>query len=245
MYQVLNGQSSDTLDFHRHKLIEELTHWIQPSRNVVHVYDSSYRDQLMSLLSSTSKHHVKDVPQDESEWIKLMNQWIRNTSNEEIIFNREVYQILAVDGFYGFRPKDLKHYLSGVLLPLRSEFKMHAKGVRAMYEFFDQTATIASLSGTDTACAIFLALLELYANLLKKLLMDDQIRFQVQQAKSWAEGFLHKHSDYYRDVKYVNETLLKTLIKVYAKQFTDEEKMKLVGREMFKCLNAMCNEKLK
>lgn len=243
VYHVLEGRPTDTLDFHRHKLIEELTHWIQPSEIVVNSNDSSYRDQLMTLLSSTCKQKVKDVPLDESEWLKLLNQWIRNSSSEEIIFTREIYQILAVDGFSGFRPKDLKNYLASVLVPLRPEFKMHAKGVRAMYEFFDQHSNIESLSGTDSACAIFLALLVLYENLLQKLLMDDQVRFQLQQAKSWAEGFLHKHSDYYHDVKHVNDMLLKTLGDVYAGQFTDDEKMKHVGRELFKNFNALCDEK--
>lgn len=245
IYHVLKGQPSDTLDFHRQKLIEELIHWVQPSQNVINTYDSTYRDQLMTLLSSASKHNVKDVPLDESEWLKLMNQWIRNTSNEEIIFNREIYQILAVDGFHGFRPKDLKHYLTGVLLPLRSEFKMHAKGVRAMYEYFDQNSYIESLSGTDSACAIFLSLLELYAKLLKEVLMDDQVCFQLQQVKSWVEGFLHKHLDYYRDVKYVDKSLFKKLMNVYSEQFTDEKKLKYVGGELFKNLSVLSDEKLK
>lgn len=245
IYRVLHGQPSDTLDFHRHKLIEELIQWIQPSQNVIHTYDSSYRDHLMTLLSSASKHNVKDIPQDESEWLKLLNQWIRNESNEEIIFNREIYKILAVDGFYGFKPKDLKYYLTGILLPLQSEFKMHTKGIRAMYEFFDQNSNIESLSGTDSACAIFLALLDLYAPLLNNILIDDQVRFQLQQVKSWAEGFLHKHSEYYRDVKHVDETLLKMLVNVYSEQFTDEKKMKYVGGELFKNLSALCEENLK
>lgn len=242
---MLKGQPSDTLDFHRQKLIEELIHWVQPSQNVINTYDSTYRDKLMTLLSSASKHNVKDVPLDESEWLKLMNQWIRNTSNEEIIFNRDIYQILAVDGFHGLRPKDLKHYLTGVLLPFRSEFKMHVKGVRAMYEYFDQNSYIGSLSGTDSACAIFLALLELFSKLLNEVLMDDQVRFQLQQVKSWVEGFLHKHSEYYRDVKYVDESLLKKLMNIYSEQFTDEKKLKYVGGELFKDLSVLCDEKLK
>lgn len=245
MHQVLMGQPSDTLDFHRHKLIEELIEWIQPSQNVVNTYDATYRDELMTLLSSASKQQVKDVPLDESEWLKLMNQWIRNTSNEEIIINREVYKILAVDGFHGFRPKDLKHYLTCILLPLRTEFKMHAKGVRAMYEYFDQNLSIESLSGTDTACSIFLALLKLYAKLLKEKLTDDLVRHQLQQVQSWAEGFLHKHSEYYRDVKHVDEMLLRTLGNVYCEQFTDLKKMKYVGNELLKNLSVLCDDKLK
>lgn len=245
IYHVLNGRPTDTLDYHRHKLIDELIQWIQPSQNILDTYDSSYRDQLMTLLSSASKQNVKDIPLDESEWLKLLNQWIRKSSNEDIIFNRDIFQILAVDGFLGFRPKDLKQYLTNILIPLRSEFKMHAKGVRAMYEFFDQNSNIESLSGTDSACSIFLALLDLYANLLKKLLLDDQVRFQVQQSKSWAEGFLHKHSDYYHDVKHVDEILLKSLANVYSEQFTDKKKMKHIGRELLKNLNVLCDQKFK
>lgn len=228
--QVVNGRPSDTIQFHRRQLAEELVGWI--TEDVPDTFNATYRNQLMTVLASTFKHTMKDIPVDESEWMKLLNQWIRNNSSDDVVFTREIYQILAVDGFRGFRPKDLKQYLATILIPIRAEYRMHSQGVRAMYEFFDEDLNIESLTGTDSACVIFLALLNFYVSNLE--LLDDQICYQVQQAKSWAEGFLHKHSEYYHDIKNVNENVIKTLGNVYSQQFTDARDWKTVGEELLK-----------
>lgn len=228
--RVVNGRPSDTIQFHRHQLAEELLGWI--TKDVPDTFNATYRDQLLTILASAFKQTIKDIPIDESEWIKLLNQWIRINSLNDVISTRDIYRVLAVDGFRGFRPKDLKRYLSSILIPIRTEYRMHDKGVRAMYEFFDKDLTIESLTGTDSACVIFLALLEFYVSNLK--LLDDQICYQVQQAKSWAEGYLHKQSDYYHDVKNVTENLIKTLGNVYSQQFTYPEDWKTVAKELLK-----------
>lgn len=234
VYRVRKGNNHDTLSFHRRTLMEEMKQFLHPCDESFQ--DFSYRDKLITLLASSSKTPVIDIPIDILEWHKLLNQWIRNHVLEDIIFNREIYAILAVDGFYGFKPKELKHYLSRILLPLRYEFQLHTQAVRSMYRWIAKNPLVASLPGTNSACLIFLALLEFYTEQLVKLLFDDQMRFQVQQAKSRAEGFLHKHSDYYRDIKNVDEALVISLSQVYSKEFTDPEKCKNIAEEMFKLL---------
>lgn len=230
--RVIRGRPSDTIQFHRRQLAEQVVEWI--TKDVPDIFNTSYRDQLMTLLASAFKQPVKDMPLDESEWLKYLNQWIRINSYDDVVYSRDIYKILAVDGFRGFRPKDLKHYLVGILLPIRVEYRMHAQGVRAMYEFFDENLSIESLTGTDSACVIFLALLQFYVSNLEVL--DDQISFRMQEAKSWAEGFLHKHSDYYQDIKNVNEDVINTLDDLYTQQFLDTRDWKTVGEELLKSL---------
>lgn len=226
--QVVHGRPCDTIQFHRRQLAEQLVKYI--TGDIPDTFNTPYRDQLMTMLATAFKQTMKDMPLDESEWLKLLNQWIRINSSDDVIFNREIYKILAVDGFRGFRPKDLKHYLAGILLPIRIEYRMHAQGVRAMYEYFNEHLDIQSLTGTDSACVIFLTLLQFFVSNLE--LLDDQICFQIQQAKSWAEGFLHKHSIYYHDIKNVNEDVIKSLGNVYSEQFTDAKDWKIVGMEL-------------
>lgn len=232
VFQITHGHPTDTIQFHRRLLAEKLVECI--TEDVPDTFNTTYRNQLMTVLATAFKQTIKDIPLDESEWLKLLNQWIRTNSSEDVVFNREIYKILAVDGFRGFRPKDLKHYLADILLPIRAEYRIHAQSVRAMYEFFNDHLNIQSLTGTDSACVIFLALLHFYVSKLE--LSDDQICFQIQQAKSWAEGFLHKHSSYYHDIKKVNEDVIRTLGNVYSELFTDGEDWKTIGRELLKNL---------
>lgn len=230
--RVVRGRTTDTIQFHRRRLAEQVVEWM--TKDVLDTFNAPYRDRLMTLLASAFKQTVKDMPLDESEWLKLLNQWIRINSYDDVVYGRDIYKILAVDGFRGFRPKDLKHYLAGVLLPVRVEYRMHARGVRAMYEFFDENLNIESLTGTDSACVIVLALLEFYVSNLEVL--DDQISFRVRETRSWVEGFLHKHSDYYQDIKNVNEDVIKKLGDVYTEQFLDTKDWKTVGGELLKNL---------
>lgn len=226
--RMIHGRPSNTIQFHRRQMAEQLIEWI--TEDIPDTFNTKYRDQLMTLLASAFKQTIKDMPIDESEWLKLMNQWIRINSLNDVIFNREIYQILAVDGFRGFRPKDLKYYLTSILLPIRVEYEMHAQGVRAMYDFFNENVNIESLTGTDSACVILLALLDFYTSNL--VILDDQICLKIQQAKFWAEGFLHKHSEYYHDINNVNEDVIKMLGNIYCQHFTDKKDWKTVGKEI-------------
>ena len=234
VYRLRQGQTHDTLSFHCCAIIKEMKQTLYPYDESLQ--DFSFRDRLITLLASSSKVPILDIPTDLSEWFKLLNQWIRSHIVEDVIFNRDIYEILAVDGFYGFKPKELKHYLMRILQNLRHEFQLHTKSVRAMYLWISKNPLIASLPGTDSACLVFLSLLEFYSEQLHTLVFDNQVQYQLQQAKSQAEGFLHKHSDYYRDIMHVDETLVTSLARVYSKEFNDPEKCKTVAEEMLKLI---------
>lgn len=241
--QVVLGRPFETLQFHRRRLIKQLADWIG-------VFDEDddfssskdengrYRHELVSLLATTSKKYFIDVPSDNSEWTKLLNKWLKANTSGAVLSNRAVYRILAVDGFRGFKPKHLTFYLPEVLLPLRGEYKSHVRGIRNMYDFFDKNEKVSSLTGTDSACVVFLALLHWYERQMEDDLMkDDQIMFQVKQAKSWAEGYLQQHGEYYQDVKNVDQNLLEKLCKIYGEEFKTNESWKVIGRELLPKLN--------
>lgn len=244
IHQIVTGRTTETLDSHRRRLLEELTRWILPCEKSPDTYDPSFRDELITILASGSKYFWNEIPLEESEWVKLTNQWVRNNSSDEVVFSRDIYQVLAVDGFSGFRPKDLKNYLSQILVPLRVEFRAHAKGVRAMYDFFNQQESIESLTGTDSACIVFLVLLQFYAAHLEREMLDDQVSIQMQQTQSLAEGYLHKHSDYYRDLKNVDESMMKTLESVYSEHLADRLQWEIVGQELFKQLMTFSEQRM-
>lgn len=232
--QVVKGRPSENLQFHRKKLIKQIIDWIGGNEKIKIDDDDNdnIRHELITLLATTCKQNVKDIPLEDSEWTKLLNQWIKANTSGAVLSNREIYKILAVDGFRGFKPKDLKSYLSDFLLPLRKEYKLHYQGIRKMYDFFNKNESISSLTGTDSACVVFLALLEWYINKMKdNFLLDDQIMFRVQQTKLWAEGFLQQHVEYYKDIKNVDERFLQELGKIYAEQFKDESWV-IVGRDL-------------
>lgn len=233
-HQVISGRPSDTLLHHRRRLLRELTRWILPSEKSPSTFDPTFRDQLITLLATESKQGLKEIPVEESDWNKHINQWLKNNSADDIVFGREIFRILAVDGFSGIRPKDFKIYLSNILLPLRKLYRMHARGVRAMYAFFDQNGRVGSLTGTDSAYIILLALLILYVEHLPEELHDEQVSLRMRCLRSLVEGHLHKHSDYYRDIQNVNEDMLSTLAGLYTGQFVKRDNWETVGRDMLR-----------
>lgn len=239
--QVVGGRPFDTLQFHRRKLINQLRDWIgvfYEDEDSTRDENSNFRHELVSLLATALKQNLKDIPLENSEWTKLLNKWLRANTSGTVISSREIYRILAVDGFRGFKPNHLKCYLPDILLPLRMEYKSHVRAIRNMYQFFDENENVSSLTGTDSACVIFLSLIDWYALQMKNdLMLDDQIMFKVHEAKSWAEGCLQQHGEYYRDVKNVDEKLLKKFGIIYAEQFKEDESWKVIGRELLTNLN--------
>lgn len=239
------GRPFETLRFHRRQLIKQIADWIgffdEDDEDFSASKDENgrYRHELVSLLATASKKQFIDVPSDSSEWTKLLNKWLKANTSGAVLSKRAMYRILAVDGFRGFKPKHLALYLPEVLLPLREEYKSHVRGVRNMYEFFDENEKVSSLTGTDSACVIFLALLHWYQRQMEDDLMkDDQIVFQVKQAKSWAEGYLQQNGEYYQDVKNVDENLLEKFGKIYGEEFKkNDESWKVIGRELLPNLN--------
>lgn len=241
--QVVLGRPYESLRFHRRQLVKQLADWVGffDEDDFTSSKDENvhYRHELMNLLVTASKKYFIDVPSDQSEWTKLLNKWLKANTSGAVLLNRSIYRILAVDGFKGFKPKHLTLYLPEILLPLREEYKSHVRGIRNMYTFFDKNEKVSSLTGTDSACVIFLALLRWYENQMENDLMkDDQIIFQVKQAKSWAEGHLQQHREYYHDVRNVNENLLDMFGKIYGEEFKNSDKSwKVIGHELLPKLN--------
>ncbi|GFR13333.1 hypothetical protein TNCT_348441 [Trichonephila clavata] len=55
------------------------------------------KDQLLQLLSKGIKRkNLKHIPQDESEWIHLLNVWLRQSTMDHDVKERDIYQLLAV-----------------------------------------------------------------------------------------------------------------------------------------------------
>ena len=235
IYSVQHGDPFDTIDSHRQKIWKEVKALLRVNEQPFQDY--TYRNQLITLLVSTSKSPVKEIPLNEQEWTKLLNQWVKTQILENIIFNREIYEILAVDGFDGFRPAELKNYLRGILKPIRNEFKMHENGIRAMYRYIAGNPLVASLPGTHSGCIIFLALLKFYATSLVGWISDNQTMLTMENNINLAEAFLHDHSDYYRDIQNISLELLNILTEIYLESFNDFKHCVTVSKELLKKLN--------
>lgn len=205
--------------------------------------DDSERDRFVRLLMiHANKKKIREFPRDESECVRLLRQWLRYNTlpNGKDVKQRGIYRVLAVDGLDGFEAKHLKAYVSGLWYPdqRRPEYKRHDGAVRCMYDWIEANPDVSSLTGTDSACVVFLALLNCYRRGLPRLLMDDEIASQTKRARCWAEGFLHRDVSFYRDVRKVTDVLLDELCEVYADAF---ENWHDVGTEFLKSL---CNKRL-
>ncbi|KAG8175208.1 hypothetical protein JTE90_022631 [Oedothorax gibbosus] len=186
------------------------------------------RDELATILLKDVKcKQPKLLPNDRQEWNRFLLSWIRRGP---ITKDRLMYHLLAVDGFDGVEHKCLKNYLINVVDPdcLRQMYRLHMTAVRHMYEWFDNQPQISSLTGVDSACVVFLALLQLYRDCL--CLQDEVIAMQAHQAKLWAERFLHRDSSYYQDVRKITLNLLQELGQVYKSAWRDRD-WKLVAME--------------
>lgn len=104
---------------------------------------------------------------------------------EKICKKRSLNALLAVDGFCGFLPRDYKHYVEHLK---KSQADPHVRGVRSMYALFDESNLLYNLTGTDSACFVFLALLKLYSERHRST--DDQTRFVIGRTRKYVESFL-------------------------------------------------------
>lgn len=209
-------------------MLQEIRKWLdlpdQPKDN------NEFQEDLMNLMVRTASRHyaIKDIPIDQSEWNRLLAHWLRQNTFNNIIKDREIYYILAVDGFMGFQPNDLKKYLSNITNILRNTYRIHYRAVRNMYNWIN-SSNIACLTGTDSASVIFLAFLNLYEKRLS--ICNRDVLTHLNQVKIWTEGYLHQHSNYYKVIKEVNDKLLDQIGKVYLDHFLNEEDWKLIGKE--------------
>ncbi|GBO33063.1 hypothetical protein AVEN_34102-1 [Araneus ventricosus] len=139
-----------------------------------------------------------------SELGSLLDHWVRQHSigPEKLIKTREPFAILGVDGFDGI--DDFKAYLH------TDAADAHYLGVVDMYSYMD-ASPIACLTGTDSACVVFLALLKLFSTQI----VDDHVKIVVERVRNRTENFMHRHAQYYRDICLVNEDVLNALIRVY------------------------------
>lgn len=180
-------------------------HFVTVLRQVAHILNlplPCQHEQKLSKLFGVTFH-----PADMSN---LLEQYIRKNSigKEKLIKNRDVFIILAVDGFEGLL--DLKPYL------FTHQNNLHTAAVQKMYAKID-TLPISSLSGTDSACVIFLSLLKLFGNLI----YDDQILIMVDLIRKRVENFMHRHAHYYQDIRLINDAMLNELIGVYTETNPD------------------------
>lgn len=186
------------------------------------------RDELATILLKDAKcKQSKQLPNDRLEWNRFLLGWIRRGP---VTKDRLMYHLLAVDGFDGVEHKCLKDYLINVVDPacLRQIYRLHMMAVRHMYEWFDSQPQISSLTGVDSACVVFLALLQLYRDCC--CLQDEVVAMQAHKAKLWAERFLHRDSAYYQDVRKITNELLQELGQVYVLAWGNDD-WKLVAIE--------------
>lgn len=172
----------------------------------------------------------RKIPADD-EWIRMLSQWLR--VNKTNVMDRQLYYILAVDGFGGFQPGDLKKYVCNLIGPFRKKYEFHMEAVRNMYRWMDANEKVSHLQGPDSACILFWAFLNRY---LQCLMLDDQTTLQMQQVKTWVEGYLHKQSMYYKDILNVDEKCLEEMMKVYEGSFLKEDDWKSVAEEQIMLL---------
>ncbi|GBN65639.1 hypothetical protein AVEN_122861-1 [Araneus ventricosus] len=214
----LRASSQQTLGQHRRAVLCQIAKWLGLS-DAVEKQDCVLERQhlLTMLLTIGKKKRMKELPRDETDWSRMLTQWLRfNTlSNGHDVKTRHIYRILGVDGFEGLEAKHLKNYLPNVLhfQEMRCEYQSHLKAVRKMYDWIDTNDNVSCLTGTDSACIVCLALLHLYGRMLD--IVDDQTIYQVERMRLYLEGFLYRNSKYYRDVHKVTNELLKKMGTVY------------------------------
>lgn len=206
------------IQYHRRHLLRDVASWLNVSLDDPDI--EKYHDELIALFHDEGgSKNPKFIPRNETTWVKLLQNWIRQNMYGYLVKDRNIYRLLAVDGFRGFESKHLKLYLTNVIqnAPLRRELKRHNQAVRCIYEWFDQDKLMSSLTGTHTACIVFLTLIRLYKK--QVAILDDIVRMMVNQAEISAESFLHRDSDYYKLLKNVNEQLLDTCEQIYIDAF--------------------------
>ncbi|GFQ93376.1 uncharacterized protein TNCT_229551 [Trichonephila clavata] len=139
---------------------------------------------------------------------RLLDEWIRKNSiaKEKLIKTRDIFYILSVDGFKGLT--DLKPYLE------EEPDGNHIESVRAMYLAFDKKSSLQSLTGTDSACVVFVTLLMLFSNKI----LDDNVKMLATSIKKRIEGGMLKRAQYYKDIRLVNENVMKELISIYVEK---------------------------
>lgn len=217
----------------RWHVLRRVSEWLQIPDMLDLYLDEIQRNQLVSLLYKGTKH-TKQLPQDDAEWSRLLTFWIRQNRVED----RLIYHILAVDGFDGFEPKDLKYYLPAVIDPgcIRWEYRQHGIAVRSMYQWFESHSDVSSLTGSDSGCVVFLALLQLYVEEIPPV--DEQIAMQAHRAQAWAEGYLYRNASNHQDVRKVTPDLLRELGRVYGNawdwhQVAREQLASLINKKWF------------
>lgn len=134
-------------------------------------------------------------------------------SSEKILRNNDLNKLLAVDGFLGFECNDIKNYIDNLKFGYGDD--SHVDTVREMYN----CEKIANLSGTDSACIVFSALIEVFG----KHIQDDQMKMQLNKIHEDNTSYLIKNGRYYTDIETIRNDMSK-LTSFY------ENKMKAVPK---------------
>lgn len=222
-------QGKQTLHQHRWEVLEQVAQWLHIREDLENVHNGQVLEELMSLFSQEGKR-MKQIPTDIRDWERLLKQWL----NHHQVMNRDLFRLLAVDGFSG---EGLKKYLHDVLdsKKMRREYQLHARAVRDMYQAMDAHPHVSSLVGTDSACVIFLALLKLFTETFTEVMLDSDMAVHLQNIKRRSEMGLHRNANYYKDVHAVTDAVLDELGEVYKSCGHDWSR---VGKEqLYKVVN--------
>lgn len=97
--------------------------------------------------------------------IMLNKDQIKSETNEKLLRDNFLYELLAMDGFHGYSFNDMKNYIDNLRIGKESD---HVQAVREIYKTFDISA--------DT---MHLALLNIYA----KFTRDDEMKQILKNVK--------------------------------------------------------------
>lgn len=135
-------------------------------------------------------------------------------SSEKILRNNDLNKLLAVDGFSGYLPTDMKNYIQN--LQYGTGYDLHVDAVRKMYEI----TKVMCLSGTDAACVVFLAIVQVFS----KYITDDETKLLLLNISHDVKNYLTKNSQYYKDIEtcisHIND-----LIAFYQENMSSESKL--------------------
>lgn len=152
-----------------------------------------------------------------------------NDKSEQVLKLRHLNTLLAVDGFAGYMPSQFQNYITNLDCRKPHYLKIHCEAVRKMYNAFKDVDVLSGLTGTDSACVVYLALLRLLLNT-----NDHQIQLIVEKLIKNAEGYLQTNARYYRDIRSV-EHELDTLGQIYVHCVNSEQ---VVRRVLYEKLNS-------
>lgn len=123
------------------------------------------------------------------------NDYILRDRTEKILKSNFLVSLLAVDGFLGYTFNDLINYVSHLKTENNNKvINLHIQIIRQLYN----KSYLKKLSGTDASAVIFLVLLKMYAQFVKK-------SKYIEVWKNDVDHYLLKNSKIYSDINVARE----------------------------------------